>query len=82
MFVGGIVIDDGMDQLSFGNLGFDGGEEADELLMPVACHAAAGHLAWPTSRTSFRVISMWRGDNIATLDATSTVWVVNRGGVR
>jgi hypothetical protein len=46
MFVGGIIIDDGMDQLSFGNLGFDGGEEADELLMPVACHAAAGHLAF------------------------------------
>lgn len=45
MLVRGIIIDDGVDRLSSRHLGLDGVEEADELLMPVFCHAAAGHLA-------------------------------------
>ena len=35
-----------MDRLSLRHLRFDGVEEADELLMPVARHAAADHLAF------------------------------------
>jgi hypothetical protein len=45
MLVGRIVIDDGMDSLSLGDPGLDGVEEADELLMPMAWHTAADHLA-------------------------------------
>ena len=43
MLVGGVVVDDDVDDLSGRDLGFDGVEEADELLMPVALHAAADH---------------------------------------
>ena len=46
MLVGSIIIDDGVDRLSFRNLGLDGVEEADEFLMPMARHAAADHLAF------------------------------------
>ena len=38
MFVGGIVVDDGVDRLSLRHLRLDGIEEADELLMAVALH--------------------------------------------
>jgi hypothetical protein len=34
MLVGGVVVDDDMDDLAGGDLGFDGVEKADELLMP------------------------------------------------
>jgi hypothetical protein len=46
MLMGGVVVDDDMDDLADGDLGFDGIEEADELLMPVALHAAADDLAF------------------------------------
>ena len=52
MLVGGIIVDDSVDRLSFGSLGVDGVEEADELLMPVARHAAAGHLAFQDVESS------------------------------
>ena len=45
MLVGGVVVHDGMDQLACGHLGLDGIEEADELLVPMALHAAADHAA-------------------------------------
>src|SRR5262249_47302948 len=45
MLVGGIVVDDDMDDLAGRHLGLDGIEEADEFLMPVALHAAADDLA-------------------------------------
>ena len=45
MLVGGVVVEDGMDELAGRHLGFDGIEKADEFLMPVALHAAADHLA-------------------------------------
>jgi hypothetical protein len=38
--MGGIVVKDGVDGLSLRHLGFDGVEEADKLLMPVALHVA------------------------------------------
>src|SRR5262245_32003794 len=41
MFVGGIVVDDGMDRLSLRRLRLDGVEKADELLMSVALDVAA-----------------------------------------
>ena len=41
MLVGGVVVHDGMHQLACGHLGFDGIQEADELLVPMALHAAA-----------------------------------------
>ena len=45
MLVGGVVVDDGVDQLAGRDLRLDGVEEADELLMPMALHAAADHRA-------------------------------------
>src|ERR1700681_423421 len=41
MLVGRIVVDDGVDHFSHGNLLLDRVEEADELLMAVALHVAA-----------------------------------------
>jgi hypothetical protein len=41
MFVGCVVVDDGLDFLSRRYLRLDGVEEADELLVPVALHIAA-----------------------------------------
>src|SRR6202035_2901330 len=45
MFMGGVVVDDGVDRLSRGNLFLDDIEEADELLMAMALHVAADHRA-------------------------------------
>jgi hypothetical protein len=56
MFVGRIIVDDAMDRLSFRNLGLDGVEETDELLMPVSRHAAAGHLAFQHVESSEQVV--------------------------
>ena len=42
-FVGGVVVDDGVDDLAGRDCGLDLVQEADELLMPVALHAAADH---------------------------------------
>ena len=36
VLVGGVVVEDGVDDLAGGHGALDGGEEADELLMPVA----------------------------------------------
>ena len=41
MLVGGVVVEDDVDQLAGRDLGLDGVEEADELLMAVALHVAA-----------------------------------------
>src|SRR6266436_9985488 len=38
MFMGGVVVDDSVDRLSFWNLRLNGVEEADELLMAVTFH--------------------------------------------
>ena len=46
MFVGGIVVEDGVDHLAGWHGPLDGCDEADELLMPMARHAAADHLAF------------------------------------
>jgi hypothetical protein len=43
VLVGGVVVDNGVDDLADRNLRFDLVEEADELLMPVALHATADH---------------------------------------
>src|SRR5712671_883388 len=41
MFVGRVVVDDGVDRHSHRHLRLGGVEEADELLVPVALHVAA-----------------------------------------
>src|ERR1700685_3385129 len=46
MFVGGIVVEDGVDHLAGWHGPLDGCDEADELLMPMARHTAADHLAF------------------------------------
>src|SRR5580692_7680121 len=46
MFMGGIVIEDGVDHLADRDGPLDGCDEADELLMPMARHAAADDLAF------------------------------------
>ena len=38
VFVGRVVVDNGVDRLSCRHLGLDGIEEADELLVPVTLH--------------------------------------------
>ena len=43
MLMGGVVVEDDMDGLVFGDLGVDHVEEADELLVPVALHVAPNH---------------------------------------
>ena len=43
VLVSGVVVDHGFDRLAIRNLLFDGVEEADELLVPVALHAAPDH---------------------------------------
>src|SRR5262249_52595834 len=45
MVVGGVVVDDDVDDLARRHLCLDGVEEADELLMAVALHTAADDLA-------------------------------------
>ena len=46
MLVGGVVVDDSLDDPAGWHRPLDGIEEADELLMPVALHAAADHGAF------------------------------------
>ena len=43
LFVGGIVVDDGVNDFSDRHAALDGVEEADELLMAVALHVSADH---------------------------------------
>ena len=43
MFMGGIIVDNGMDDFSGRNLGFDGVQEADEFLVAMALHVATDH---------------------------------------
>jgi hypothetical protein len=46
IFMGGIVVEDGVDHLAGRDGPLDGGDEADELLTPMARHAAADDLAF------------------------------------
>ncbi len=46
VLVGGVVVEDGVDHLAGRHGSLDGRDEADELLMPVARHAAADDLAF------------------------------------
>ena len=43
LLVGRVIVEDDVDGLVSGHLGFDGVQEADELLMPVPLHVAADH---------------------------------------
>ena len=45
VLVGGVVVDDGVEALPAETCALDGIQEADELLMPMALHAAADDLA-------------------------------------
>jgi hypothetical protein len=45
VLVGGVVVEDDVNDLADRNLGLDGIEKADEFLMPVTLHAAADDLA-------------------------------------
>ena len=45
MFVGGVVVEDDMDQLASRDLALNGIEKADEFDVPVALHAATDHCA-------------------------------------
>ena len=46
MLVGGVVVEDRVDHFAGRHRALDGVEEADELLMPMALHAAADHGAF------------------------------------
>ena len=43
MFMGGVVVENDMDDLVFGDLSIDHVQETDELLVPVALHIASDH---------------------------------------
>jgi hypothetical protein len=43
LFVGGVIVDDGVDDFSGRNSALDGIEEADELLVAMPSHAAPDH---------------------------------------
>src|SRR5207253_9901114 len=45
VFVRAVIVEDHVDDLADGDFGLDRVQEPDELLMPVALHAAADHLA-------------------------------------
>ena len=45
VLVGGVVVEDHVDDLAGRHGGLDGVEEADELLMPVPAHVAPDHAA-------------------------------------
>ena len=46
MLMGSVVVEDGMDHLCGRDVGFDAVEETDEILMGMALHAAADHIAF------------------------------------
>jgi hypothetical protein len=60
MFMGGIVIEDGVDHLAGRDGPLDGCDEADELLMPMARHAAADDLAFEHAERGEQVVGPWR----------------------
>ena len=60
VFVGGVIVGDGMDDLSGGDSSFDSVQELDKLLMSMLFHAAPyggsiqnGHLQKPLGRSGF-----------------------------
>ena len=60
VLVGGIVVEDDVDGLAGWDLALDGVQKADELLMPVALHAAADDLALQDVKAANRVVVPWR----------------------
>jgi hypothetical protein len=60
MFVGGIVVDDGMDELAGGYGGLDPVEKANEFLVVMACDALAGHRAIQTLSAAKSVVAPCR----------------------
>ena len=60
MLVGGIVVEDDVDGLVGGQLGFDRVQEAHELLMAVALHVAADTEPSRTLSAANRVVVPWR----------------------
>ena len=40
MFVGGVIVGDGVEDFASRHISFDGGEKANEFLMPMLLHAA------------------------------------------
>ena len=60
MFVGGIVVEHRMDQLTGGDFAFDGVEKADEFAVAVTLHAAADDVPSSTLSAANRVVVPWR----------------------
>jgi hypothetical protein len=60
MFVGAIVVEDGVDHLAGWHGPLNGCDEADELLMPMARHAAADDLALEHAERGEQVVVPWR----------------------
>ena len=84
MLVGGVVVDDGVDRLSRGNLLLDDIEEADELLMAMALHVAADHRAvedvhrGEQRRRAVALIVVRHGSGAALLQRQSGLGAVQR----
>jgi hypothetical protein len=60
MFMGGIVVEDGVDDFTDENLSFDGIQEENELLMAVALHGLPITEPSSTFSTANSVVVPWR----------------------
>ena len=84
MLMGGVIVDDGVDRLSNGNLLLDDIEEANELLMAMALHVAADHRAvedvhrGEQRRRAVALIVVRHGSGAALLQRQSGLCAVKR----
>src|SRR5215469_9969545 len=84
MLVGGIVVEDNVDQLAGRDLALDGIEEADEFAMPVALHAATNDGAVEHTergeqrRGAMPLVVMGHGPAASGLDRQSRLSAVER----
>ena len=60
MFVGAVIVEDGMDQLAGRDRALDGIEKANELLVCMALHAAAKDDAVERVEAANKVVVPWR----------------------
>ena len=60
MFVGAVIVEDGMDQLAGRDRALDGIEKANELLVGMALHAAAKDDALSVLKAANKVVVPWR----------------------
>ena len=60
MLMGGVVVEDHVNELSGGHLGLDSIQEADELLVTMALHTSANDLTFEHIESSKQRVVPWR----------------------